>query len=69
MAISQKFLQKTWKKKMIVTKHFQKKIVLKTSREIMIRRKQKLVLRYYKTNRQLHSEKFAYNFFYCFIHL
>ena len=70
MAISQKFLQKTWKKKMIVTKHFQKKIVLKTSREIMIRRKQKLVLRYYKTNRQLHSEKFAYNFlllFYPFI--
>ena len=36
----------------------------------MIRRKQKLVLRYYKTNRQLYSEKFAYNFlllFYPFI--
>ena len=47
-----------------------KKIVLKKSREIMIGRKQKLVLRYYKTNRQLHPEKSAYNvllLFYPFI--
>ena len=31
----------------------QNKIVLKKSREVMIRRNQKLVLRYYKPNRQL----------------
>ena len=36
-----------------------KKIVLKTSREVMIRRNQKLVLSYYKPNRQLCPEKFA----------
>ena len=47
-----------------------KKIVLKNSREFMIRRNQKLVLRYYKPNRQLYPEKFAYHvllLFYPFI--
>ena len=43
MIMSQTFLKKTLKKKMIVTQHFQN-IVLKKSREIMIRRSQKLVL-------------------------
>ena len=47
-----------------------KKIVLKNSREFMVRRNQKLVLRYYKPNRQLYPEKFAYHvllLFYPFI--
>ena len=47
-----------------------KKIVVKKSREVMIRRNQKLVLRYYKPNRQLYPEKFAYHvllLFYPFI--
>ena len=47
-----------------------KKIVLKKSRYVMIRRNQKLVLRYYKPNRQLYPEKFAYHvllLFYPFI--
>ena len=43
MIMSQTFLKKTLKKKMIVTQHFQN-IVLKKCREIMIRRSQKLVL-------------------------
>ena len=48
----------------------QKKIVLKKSREVMITRNQKLVLHYYKPNRQLYPEKFAYHvllLFYPFI--
>ena len=68
--ISQTFLKKTLKKKTIVTQHFQNKIVLKKSREVMITRNQKLVLRYYKPNRQLYPEKFAYHvllLFYPFI--
>ena len=47
-----------------------KKIVLKKSRYVMIRRNQKLVLRYYKPNRQFYPEKFAYHvllLFYPFI--
>ena len=47
-----------------------KNFVLKKSREVMIRRNQKLVLRYYKPNRQLYPEKFAYHvllLFYPFI--
>ena len=47
-----------------------KKVVLKKSREGMIRRNQMLVLRYYKPNRQLYPEKFAYHvllLFYPFI--
>ena len=68
--ISQTFLKKTLKKKTIVTQHFQNKIVLKKSREVMITRNQKLVLRFYKPNRQLYPEKFAYHvllLFYPFI--
>ena len=60
MIISQTFLKKTLKKKMIVTQRFQK-IVLKKSQEVIIRRNQNLVLCYYKPNRQLYPEKFAYH--------
>ena len=69
MIISQKFLKKKLKTKMIVTQHFQKNRS-KKSREIIIRRNQKLVLHYYKPNRQLSPEKFAYHvllLFYPFI--
>ena len=38
-----------------------KKIVLEKSREVMTRRNQRLVLPYYKPNRNLHSGKFAYH--------
>ena len=38
-----------------------KKMVLKKSREVMIRRNQKLVLHYYKPNRKLYPERFAYH--------
>ena len=53
---------------MIVT-HFQNNRS-KKSREVIIRRNQKLVLRYYKPNRHLYLEKFAYHvllLFYLFI--
>ena len=69
MIIIQTFMEETLKNKMIVTRHFQKRIVLKKSREVIIRRNQKLVLRYYKPNRQLHPKKFAYHVLFCFIHL
>ena len=54
---------------MIVTQHFQNNRS-KKSREVIIRRNQKLVLRYYKPNRHLYLEKFAYHvllLFYLFI--
>ena len=60
--ISQTLLKKTLKKKMIVNNRC--KIVS------MIRRNQKLDLRYYKSNRQLYPEKFVYHvliLFYPFI--
>ena len=47
-----------------------KKIILKKSREVMIRRNQKLVLRYYKPNKQLYPETLAFHvllLFYPFI--
>ena len=47
-----------------------KKIILKKSREVMIRRNQKLVLRYYKPNKQLYPETLVFHvllLFYPFI--
>ena len=47
-----------------------KKIILKKSGEVMISRNQKLVLCYYKPNKQMYPEKFAYHvllLFYPFI--
>ena len=40
---------------------FPKKITLKNIYEVMIRRIQRLVLRYYKPSKHLHPEKFAYH--------
>ena len=51
MIISQTFLKKTLKKKNDCNTTFRKIIVLKKSREVMIRRNQKLGLPYYKPNR------------------
>ena len=71
MIISQTFLKKTLKKKMIVTQHFQKNTSKKPfQKSLEIWRNQMLVLRYYKPNSQLYPEKLAYHdllLFYPFI--
>ena len=67
MIISQTFLKKTLKKKNDCNTTFRKIIVLKKSREVMIRRNQKLGLPYYKPNRI--QKNYHTMFCYCFIHL
>ena len=55
------FLEKNIEKENDCNTTLSKKIVLKNSRYVMIRRNQKLVLRYYEPNRQFYPEKFAYH--------
>ena len=67
---SQTFLKKTLKKKNDCNTTLRKIILRKKSREVMIRRNQKLVLRYYKPNWQFYPEKLPYHvllLFYPFI--